>query len=556
MTKNISRRSFIKAMGLGAGGVALGRSPAVMSALALASEPVEVMVIGSGFGGAVAAMRLAEQGITTVLLERGRRWPVTAQQNTFSSLQEPDGRSAWLSDMAVLGEPKPIDRYIGVLDLTVGNGIASLSGAGVGGGSLVYAGALYQPTREMFTRSFGDSLEYGAMDEIFYPRVRSVIRPRPIPWSILAHPDYAAARTWWRLGHKAGLTTRLLDLGLSWDLVRKELQGKRVPSVIAGEFWYGNNSGAKRSLDTNYLQYAERTGHLDLQTQQNVKGIAQGPDGRYLVTVDEIDDNGNVLRERVYVVRRLFLAAGSVATSRLLVRARGRGDLPALNDQVGLNWGNNGDFFSQIGGLRRRIEPNRGGPVTVAIEDHYNPLAPTTVECYADWSLEGQNGMAASIGMSTPPPLGSFVYDPVIDDAVLNWPGTAPEIDNVAAAGMDTYERLALAWGMRRKDVRAVRHGHFALRHEHARRRHPGRQAPQRGPADTNPVASGVTAHPLGGVVLDRATDNIGTVQNHPGLYVIDGALVPGHTGCTNPALTIAALAERNIERIIARDFS
>jgi cholesterol oxidase len=61
-------------------------------------------------------------------------------------------------------------------------------------------------------------------------------------------------------------------------------------------------------------------------------------------------------------------------------------------------------------------------------------------------------------------------------------------------------------------------------------------------------------AHPTGGVPLDAATDNIGTVRGYPRLYVMDGALIPGHAGCSNPALTIAALAERNIERILERD--
>ncbi|GAB6039740.1 GMC family oxidoreductase N-terminal domain-containing protein [Endothiovibrio diazotrophicus] len=549
MKKEISRRNFIKALGLGVGGLALCRSPAVLSALAADSEPVDVMVIGSGFGGAVTALRLAEQGVTTVMLERGRRWPVTAEQNTFSSLQNPDGRSAWLSDSAILGEPKPIDRYIGILDLTIGDGIASLAGAGVGGGSLVYAGALYQPTPQMFAQTFGDSLDYGPMDEVYYPRVRSLIRPSPMPRSILARRDYAAARTWLQLGQRAGLTSRLLDLGLSWDIVHKELRGQRVESVIAGEFWYGNNSGAKRSLDTNYLHRAERTGHLDLQTQQNVTSIATGPDGRYVVSADELDSNGGVLRRRTYVVRRLFLAAGSVATSRLLVRARGRGDLPELNAEVGQNWGNNGDMFSQISGLRSRIKPNRGGPVTVAIEDHANALAPVSVESYADWSTEGEQGLVASIGMSTPPALGRFTYDPAADDVLLYWPAGAPATENVIAAGQDTYERLALAWGMSRRDVRAVRHGHVEMREGSSQRR-------GRGAAGSAPVEGGVTAHPLGGVVLDRATDNIGTVCNYPGLYVMDGALMPGHTGCTNPALTIAAMAERNIEQILARDFS
>ncbi len=533
MKKEFSRRTFIKSLGLGVAGLAAIRSPAAIGSLAARSEAIDVMIIGSGFGGAVTALRLAELGIHTVMLERGRRWPVTREQNTFSSLQDPDGRSAWLSDVALLGEAKPIDKYIGVLELVLGNGIASLAGAGVGGGSLVYAGALYQPSRALFKSIFADSVDYHEMDAIYYPRVRSVIDPQPIPFDILARPEYAAARKWWQLGRNAGLRTKLIELGVSWHAVWEELQGIRKPSVIAGEFWYGNNSGAKRSLDRNYLRHAERHGHLEILTQQNVSAIRKGPDGRYLVLVDEIDTDGAVLARRQYVVKKLFMAAGSLGTSRLLVKAKAKNDLPELNDAVGKYWGNNGDFFSSLSGFGRHIKPNLGGPVPVAIEDPFNSLLPTTVECYADWSLEGETGTISSVGMSVPPPKGRFIYDKTTDDVVLNWPGNDPDIQRVTQAGEATYHRLANAWGLTDR-VSPVRPGHCLT---HA------------------PVTASVTAHPLGGVVLGRATDNIGRVRNHRGLYVVDGALIPGHTGCTNPALTIAALAERNIERIINRDF-
>ncbi len=544
MKKKISRRSFMKAMGLGVGGLALGRSPMVLSALAASSEPIDNMIIGSGFGGSVTALRLANQGIDTVMLERGRRWPVTHEQNTFSSLQNPDGRSAWLSDFALLGEPNAIDRYIGVLELIVGNGIAALAGAGVGGGSLVYAAALYQPTQRLFEQAFTDSLNYEEMDDIYYPRVRSIINPRSIPKRILAQPEYAGARNWLRLGELAGLESKLVELGLSWRVVKKELKGERVASAIAGEFWYGNNSGAKKSLDKNYLRYAEDSGYLDIQTQQNVTAIEEGPDGRYVVTADEIDENGNPIVQRKYVVNKLFLAAGSMATSKLLVRAKGRNELPALNYEVGNNWGNNGDFFSQITGLPQNIKPHLGGTVPVAIEDHNNPIVPTTVECYADWRFEGVDGLIPSVGMSTPPANGRFIYDSSTDQVSLNWPASDPEITQISDAGTETYAKIAAAWGLGREHIHKVRSGHCEMNQPHM---HSG--------ATQNPIFAGITAHPLGGVVLDRATDNIGMVQNYQGLYVMDGALVPGHTGCANPALTIAALAERNIEKILLRDF-
>jgi cholesterol oxidase len=508
------------------------------------SEQTDVVIIGSGFGGAVAALRLTERGIRTVVIERGKRWPVTPQQDTFSSLQAPDGRSAWLSDMAVLGDPKPIERFVGVLELIVGNGIAAFAGAGVGGGSLVYAGALVQPPRVLFDRIFDGRVDYDEMADVYFQRVRRLIEPTPAPHWILHHPEYAAARTWLELGYRADLPTHLIDLALDWHIVHKELTGGRVPSVSAGEFWYGNNSGAKLSLDRNYLRLAEESGYLDIVTQQIVQSVRSGPEGRFVVTTDEIDDNGSVLGQHEYVVRQLFLGAGSIGTSRLLVRARERGWLPYLNEAVGTQWGNNGDFFSAIDGVAQGVRPNLGGTAPVLIQDLDNAINPTAVECFADWTREGQRGVVASIGMSPVPAKGSFTYDPATDEVTLTWPNSDPDILRAAEAGAVTYDRLAEAGGpdcRRREPVLPLAYG---------------MPAHQQLDPDTTPVDASATAHPLGGVPLDVATDNIGRIRQYPGLYVADGALVPGNTGCANPALTIAALAERNLERIIEQDFA
>jgi cholesterol oxidase len=510
------------------------------------SESVDVMIIGSGFGGAVTALRLADRGIKTVMLERGKRWPVTAKQDTFSSLQNPDGRSAWLSDTSILGTPKPIDRFIGVLELVLGTGIAAFAGAGVGGGSLVYAGALVQPPRVLFERIFGSRVDYDEMDDVYFDRVRSVIKPGVIPRQILARDEYAAGRAWLQLGRQAGLPTELVQHAVDWGVVAKELGGERVPSVIAGDFWYGNNSGAKLSLDRNYLRKAEKSGLLDIVTQHDVRSVQTAPKGRFLVTADEIDDHGSVVGQKAYVVRKLFLGAGSIGTSKLLVGSKGRGHLPRLNDKVGTQWGNNGDFFSALDGLGPEVRPNLGGTVPVIIRDLDNAVTPTSVECFADWTKEGQQGVVSSIGMATIPAKGSFAYDAVSDSVILTWPNTDPEILKATEAGAATYERLAEAGGpdcQRREPVSSLAYG--ARGHHHV------------DPLDagTTPIDASATAHPLGGVPLGSATDNVGRVRNYPGLYVVDGALVPGNAGCSNPALTIAALAERNIERIIEKDF-
>ena len=140
------RRQFLRggvlaAAALGSGARAWGRDVDVVPAV----------VVGSGFGGAVAALRLGQAGIDTVVLERGRRWLIRSDGDTFATCEQPDGRAFWLRNRTaegVLGLPhleKPIDRYVGVLEVIEGNGIYIGAGAGVGGGSLVF-NAHHRPT--------------------------------------------------------------------------------------------------------------------------------------------------------------------------------------------------------------------------------------------------------------------------------------------------------------------------------------------------------------------------------------------------------------------------
>src|SRR6185503_4557979 len=140
---SITRSTALKKFGLGAGAIAFA-SAAANRAWARNPDFVPAIVIGSGFGGAVAALRLGQAGIDTVVLERGRRWPIRPDGNTFATFENADGRAYWLrtrTGEAILGLPqleKQIDRYVGILDVIDANGMYIGAGAGVGGGSLVF----------------------------------------------------------------------------------------------------------------------------------------------------------------------------------------------------------------------------------------------------------------------------------------------------------------------------------------------------------------------------------------------------------------------------------
>jgi cholesterol oxidase len=308
-------------------------------------EFVPAIVIGSGFGGAVAALRLGLAGIDTLVLERGRRWRIRRDGNTFATLEQPDGRAYWLRDRtgeAILGLPqleKPIDRYIGVLDIVEGAGISVGAGAGVGGGSLIFNAIIVQPRREMFERLFPRALDFGEFEDEYYPRVKRIIRAAPIPDDVLGTGYYLSTRVSLDQAHRAGFPTRPVDLAIDWDVVRDEMAGRRRPSAIAGQSIYGLNSGAMRSLDRNYLARAEASGHVEILPRHAVAAIERTRGGRYALTVHHLsDDGGTLAAPRRFLCNYLFLAAGSIGTTKLLVKARATGALPALNEHVGRHW--------------------------------------------------------------------------------------------------------------------------------------------------------------------------------------------------------------------------
>lgn len=485
----------------------------------------KVIIIGSGFGGAISAWRLAQAGISSTILERGSYWPISKDRDTFSGETIPDGRGYWHKTKVKLlnGFTAYVDDFGGIMDVTSYKNIDVWRGACVGGGSIVYTGVMIQPEQDYFDMLFQGTVNYETMNDKYYPLVRNMLNLNPMPDDIYQSKPFGHSRTWDSQSKKAGYIPYQVDSVFNWDIIRDELNGNTRKSATIGESNLGNSNGAKFDLTQNYLKYAQQSNLAKVYPGNEVQRISHNGK-HYVVEVKKINPEGDVLASYSLTCDYLFLAAGSIGTSELLLKARELKMLPKLNQYIGEGWGTNGDAivvrsFSASKGLTQAT------PCASKIDDKTMSNIPVTLENWYAPGIPVNIGIAGSLGMAFDTKnRAKFVYNAKTDKVDLLWPKNGN--DEAVTAIRELNNKIA-------KKSLSV----------------PGV------PLIVSDVRADFTAHPLGGAVIGKATDNYGRIKGYKGLYVMDGALIPGSTGLVNPSLTIAALAERNIEDVIKNDF-
>ena len=531
-----SRRAFIAGTGSILGAVALGGTALASTAKAAAAGPIQsgahvpVLVIGTGYGGCVAALRLAQAGVNVQMVEMGMAWDTPgADGKIFANTTTPDQRSYWLRTKTkqplsnFLGFPidKDIPRYTGILDAEEFAGIIVYQGRGLGGGSLVNGGMAVTPKRE----NFGAILPTVNPDEMYntyYPRANSELGVGLVDPAWFDTVDcYQFARVGRKQAQRSGFPFVFVPDVYDWDYMKQEAAGTVPKSAVAGEILYGNNYG-KKSLQKTYVPRLLATGRVNISTLHKVTSVSPASGGGYTVLIDQLNTNGDATTTKSVTADRVFFAAGSVGTSKLLTMLKATGKLSNLSSEIGRGWGDNGNvmvgranwWWDATGAVQASIPC--GGIDNWAAGGAFAEVAPlpTGIETYASFYLS----------ITKNPNRAEFTWNPATSKVDLSWQTAwkQPSIDMAKTI----FDKINA------KEATIYRSDLFGV----------------------NKIwGDHLTYHPLGGAVLGKATDNYGRLNGYPGLYAIDGSLIPGNTS-VNPFVTITALAERNIEKIIATD--
>jgi cholesterol oxidase len=491
---------------------------------------VPVLVIGTGYGGSVAALRLAQAGVDVHMVEMGMTWDTPGSDGKiFSGMRSPDYRAYWLRTRTkqplsnFLGFPidKDVPKYTGILDAEDFGGILVYQGRGVGGGSLVNGGMAVTPKRSRFS-SVLPSVNADEMYNVYYPRANAGLGVNEIDRAWFDTTDcYQYARVGRKHAQRSGFEFVYVPNVYDFNYMKQEAAGAVPKSALNAEILYGNNYG-KKSLQKTYLAQAKATGRVAISAQHRVTSVAPASGGGYPVAIEQIDTTGAVVATKTVTAGRVFFAAGSVGTSKLLVKLKATGALPNLNGEIGKGWGDNGNVM--VGRANHLWDPTgslQSGMPTGGIDNwdaggafaEVAPL-PTGIETYASFYLS----------ITNTPHRAQFSWNASAGRVDLDWQ-TAWKQSSIDMA-KSIFDKINSKEGtIYRTDL----FGTYKIWGDH------------------------LTYHPLGGAVLNKATDNYGRLHGHPGLYAIDGSLIPGNTS-VNPFVTITALAERNIEKIIATD--
>ncbi|QQC90938.1 GMC family oxidoreductase N-terminal domain-containing protein [Streptomyces alfalfae] len=535
-----------------------------------ASYDYDVIVVGSGFGGAVSALRLTEKGYRVGVLEAGRRFTRESLPKNSWDLKN----YLWAPALGLFG----IQRIH-----LLGN-VMVLAGAGVGGGSLNYANTLYVPPAAFFDDpQWKDITDWQAELGPYYEQAKRMLGVRLNPTMTPSDVHLKAAAEEMGVGdsfHMAPVGVFFGD-GDDGDGTATARPGTEAPDPYfggagparkacneCGECMTGCRHGAKNTLNENYLYLAEKAGAV-IHPMTSVVAVTEDSRGGHAVSTLPTNDRRKG-RGRTFTAREVIVAAGTYGTQTLLHRMKDTGLLPRLSPRLGTLTRTNSEALVGAQTTDRRYRERHGAPKAdftkgVAITSSIHPNATTHIEpvrygkksnamgsltvLQVPYSVKG--GKARVAGW-----LGNVARHPLL--LVRSLSNRRWSEKTIIGLVMQTLDNSLTTYRKEKglgKGLLTARQGHGAPNPDQipeATRAATILSEEINGFAGSNIgelMGTPLTAHFLGGCPIGDSPDT-GVIDpyhrlyGHPGISVVDGAAVSANLG-VNPSLTITAQAER-----------
>lgn len=529
---------------------------------------VDVVVIGTGFGGSVAALRLAEKGYSVHMLEAGRRF----EDKDFAKTSWDLRNYLWAPALGLYG----IQRVHKLPDVMI------LAGAGVGGGSLNYANTLYVPPEPFFRdQQWGHITDW--RDELapHYETASAML-------GVVENPCEGPVEDIWReVAEDVGVpeTFQKTPVGVFFGKPGVEVEDpyfggagpKRRGCIECGNCMVGCRHGAKNTLRKNYLHLAEGLGvviePLRTVTRLGVVPTTEGGHAAY-----PVDPTYRVLHERtgpssgkdarVITAKHVIVAAGTWGTQTLLHAMRDEGELPNLSDRLGQLTRTNSEAL--LGAMTQHVSEEAALSEGIAITSSFHPDADTHVENVRYGPGSNAMGLLSTLlvaGDTGRPRPVEFLLQLLREPQALlkQFPMTTRwserTVIGLVMQSRDNSLRVSGRRGLFGRRGLTSQQGHGEPNPTYIKAGHESMTAvAQRLQELTGEytIAGGtwgevfdvpLTAHFLGGVAISDSPDT-GAIDpyhrlwGHPGISVTDGSAVSANLG-VNPSLTITAQAER-----------
>ena len=526
----------------------------------------DVLVVGSGFGGSVSALRLTEKGYTVGVLEAGRRFT-----------RETLPRNSW--DLKnYLWAPK-LGMY-GIQRIHLLGNVMVLAGAGVGGGSLNYANTLYVPPKPFFDDpQWKDITDWQEELRPYYDQAQRMLGVRLNPTTTPSDVHLKAAAQAMGIGdtfHMAPVGVFFGD-GEDSDGTAKAKPGAEVADPYfggagparracteCGECMTGCRHGAKNTLNENYLHLAEKAG-ATVHPMTTVVTVTEDSRGGYAVQTLPTD-NRKKGKGRTFRARRVVIAAGTYGTQTLLHRMKDGGLLPRISRRLGELTRTNSEGLVGAQTTDRRYRKKHGKEKAdftrgVAITSSIHPDANTHIEPVRYG--KGSNSMGGLTVLQVPYGahrvrnwfLNLLKHPTLAARSLSNWHWSERTIIGLVMQSLDNSLTTYRKPGGLGKGLLTARQGHGApnpVQIPEATRAASLLAEEINGFPGSNVgelMGTPLTAHFLGGCPIGADAES-GVIDpyhrlfGHPGISVVDGAAVSANLG-VNPSLTITAQAER-----------